>query len=159
MKKRRKRTNNMQFSYLVFIAFMLFSCRTETTKQNEINNQKISNVRDEEDFTLFLEKFGEDSVFQLSRISFPISYYKIDIEDNKEEFVYQKNDFWYIDFSKDISAANKQTDAFESLTKMDGDAKATYIRKGIDNGIRMEYYFERNEKGEWWMVKVVDNSN
>lgn len=111
-----------------------------------------------EEFDTFFKRFSEDSVFQLSRIDFPISYYSVDIEDNKEEFVYDKNDFWYIDFTEDRQAATRNTDAYEPVIEK-GDLKTRYIRKGIDNGIRIEYYFERNATGEWYMVEIVDNSN
>jgi hypothetical protein len=165
MKKRKMIKMKMKYLVIIGIAFAVFGCGTETKKEKAIESPKVtekfSEVKEvtKEKFDTFFEKFGTDSVFQLSRISFPISYYTVDIEDNKEEYVYSKDDFWYIDFTEDSQAAERKVDAYEPVIKRDDDSKATYIRMGIDNGIRIEYYFEMNDKGEWYLVEIVDNSN
>lgn len=123
-----------------------------TTKREPVSQETTN-----EAFNTFFQHFSDDSVFQLSRIQFPISYYSMDIEDNKEEYVFNKNDFWYIDFTVDSEAAIRSVDPYEPIIERE-DSKAIYIRKGIDNGIRIEYYFERNDEGKWHLVRIIDNS-
>ena len=79
--------------------------------------------------------------------------------DNKEEYVYGKGDFSYINFVNDNTANQRETDAYEALVETTSDTETTYIRSGIDNGIRIEYYFKMNENGEWFLEEVIDNSN
>ncbi len=147
------------FAGVVIIIIMSGCAETKKEEASEAS-EKVPETKEiiREEFDTFFKRFSEDSVFQLSRIDFPISYYSVDIEDNKEEYVYNKNDFWYINFIEDSEAATRNADAYEPVIEK-GDSKTRYIRKGIDNGIRIEYYFEMNDKGEWYMVEIVDNSN
>lgn len=148
--------------YLVGLAIVIAMYGCGETKKEKASEsiEKAPETKEitREEFDTFFKRFSEDSVFQLSRVDFPISYYSVDIEDNKEEYVYSKDEFWYIDFTEDSEAATRSEDAYEPVIER-GDSKTLYIRKGIDNGIRIEYYFEMNDKGEWYLVEIIDNSN
>lgn len=134
----------------------------DETKKEEISESDEKSVGTTkittEEFNTFFKRFSEDSVFQLSRVGFPLSYYSVDIEDNKEEYVYSKEEFWYTDFTEDGEAAMRNVDAYEPVVEK-SDSKTLYTRQGIDNGIWIEYHFETNDQGEWYLVKIVDNSN
>ena len=156
----------MKYIYLIIITVIIFSCRTklgrEETSSKELKTTNRVEEKEEikiEDFESFFKKFSKDSIFQFTRIDFPISYYTIDIEDNKEEYIYNRDEFWYTDFTKDAEAATQEIDPYEPIVRRKSDTEVTYIRMGIDNGIRIEYYFILDPTGKWRMTKIIDNSN
>ncbi|MFY0651642.1 MAG: hypothetical protein JXQ96_06390 [Cyclobacteriaceae bacterium] len=159
-----KKMKMINIKFLILMPIVLFSC--ELAKKEEAsgrmeNESKEPEIKEPviEEFDKFFERFGEDSIFQIARISFPISYYSKDIMDNKKEYVYGKGDFGYINFVNDNTANQRETDAFEPLIETISDTETSYIRRGIDNGIRIEYFFNMNENGEWFLEKIIDNSN
>jgi hypothetical protein len=154
--------NNYQLALLSTIVVFIISCTLEPSRDaGKVNKDVVDekNMPIKEDFEAFFQDFATDSMFQSLRIAYPISYYSIDIEDNQEEYVYNKNDFWYIDFTKDSEASAQIVDAYEPLIIKEDDSKILYVRKGIDNGIRIEYHFEINKLGKWHLTKIVDTSN
>lgn len=164
MKKKMKTKIWVNLWFAVVISVILFSCSGRPKTEETSINEPIEEVVEEknphkESFDLFFEEFAKDSVFQLSRVSFPISYYSIDIEDNKQEYVYNKDDFWHLDFVEDNEAAERAVDAYEPVLVRESPFKIKYIKKGIDNGIRIEYFFEMNDNGDWNLIKIIDYSN
>jgi hypothetical protein len=155
-----KMKNKIMYLVSIVIVVVMSACgETKIGKVSEsIKKAHETNEINREEFDAFFNRFSEDSIFQLSRVNFPISYYSVDIENNKETYVYSKEEFWYTDFTKDREAVTLIEDAYETVIE-EGISKTLYIRKGIDNGIRIEYYFEMNEKGEWYLVKIIDYSN
>ena len=154
--------NNYQLALLSTMVVFVISCTLEPSSDAGKENKDVVgelNMPIKEDFETFFLDFATDSMFQSSRIAYPISYYSIDIEDNQEEYVYNKNDFWYIDFTMDIEASTQIVDAYEPLIIKEDNSKILYVRKGIDNGIRIEYHFEINKIGKWHLIKIVDTSN
>jgi hypothetical protein len=151
--------NKIMYWAIFAMLLGLQSCRETKKEKASESIEKGPKAKEitREAFDTFFQQFSEDSIFQLSRIQFPISYYSVDIEDNKEEFVFSTDDFWYIDFTVDSEAATRSVDAYEPIIERE-DSKAVYVRKGIDNGIRIEYYFERNDEGKWHLTQIVDNS-
>ncbi|MEM1408842.1 MAG: DUF4348 domain-containing protein [Bacteroidota bacterium] len=144
-------------SYLIFC----LSC-TQSEKTNEIteeqNTEQTVDLEEIESFDQFLIEFGEDSIFQKSRIEFPLSYYTFDIEDNREEYTIPESDWLYEDFTMDKEASKRKVDAYKPVVESKNSKEATYLRKGIDNGIRIEYHFKFLED-KWMLNKVLDYSN
>lgn len=154
--------NKYQFALLSIMVVFVISCTLEPSRDAGKEDKDVVgefNVLVKEDFEAFFQDFATDSMFQSSRIAYPISYYSIDIEDNQEEYVYNKYDFWYIDFTVDSEASTQIVDAYEPLIIKEDKSKILYVRKGIDNGIRIEYHFEINKTGKWHLIKIVDTSN
>ncbi len=160
------KTRYMKPIYLIIITVVAFGCTTQSKREEASSKEPetVETVKEKkeieiEDFESFFKRFGEDSIFQFTRIGFPISYYTVDIEDNKEEYVYSRDDFWHTDFTQDVDAATQEIDQYEPVTKKRSDTEITYIRMGIDNGIRIEYYFEVDPTGKWQLIKIIDSSN
>jgi len=108
-------------------------------------------------FQAFFNRFAADSAFQTQHIAFPLTYRITDIEDNEEVLTFNATTWYFIDFTEDKEAANREIDAYEGLFKATGKDKMLYIRKGIDNGINIYYYFEMH-LNKWYLVKVFDFS-
>jgi len=109
-------------------------------------------------FNDFIHLFNTDSLFQLSRVRFPIP---IQYADWKKDYEYtkdtiEKNDYRIMTFEYDESYKTRDFDKYEQTVEINGN-KATIDLKGIDNGINGAYYFEEiNNK--WILVSWVDSS-
>jgi hypothetical protein len=120
--------------------------------------QKIPS-QENESFDTFFKKFSSDSIFQLCRIRFPLSYYVVDIMDNEEEFILLTKDWLFEDFINDHDAMKSKYDQFEGIVLKISNIEYKYVRKGIDNGIKIEYYFELEiEDCRWFLVKIINSS-
>lgn len=108
------------------------------------------------EFETFIDYFNKDSLFQISRIDFPLKVKELNDDFELAEQLIQKLDFKKIDFSYDKSKANKMVDNYKQNIKVKGNKAVTELR-GIDNGIIADYYFEK-EKGKW-MLKTWINSS
>lgn len=142
-------SNNKIKYCMFFFVLVVFACTTKI-KDKEIRDKK-------EDFSSFFYNFSKDSVFQKERIIFPLKYSYEDIDSGLINELLDNNKWFYIDFNKDKSAKNNNVDAFEVIVKKISENKIKYIRKGIDNGILVEFYFIKiNDK--WFLVSVNDFS-
>jgi hypothetical protein len=61
--------------YLMFLIIYSVSCKEKlpAIKKENIDSQKYIKASDQEEFSKFLQKFVDDSIFQTSRIVFPLS--------------------------------------------------------------------------------------
>ena len=112
-----------------------------------------------EDFYSFFERFNSDTVFQISRIEFPLDYYSIDWE--KSDYS-MKNDpidslnYTAFDLTYNDSFARREFDQFTREFELKNDS-CKVLFNGVDNGIHEEYLFVRkNEK--WLFVSATDTS-
>lgn len=165
MREREMQYQRSLVTILECLIFLLIACagRAERTGDGKEGNRSpyrtaAGQIMQNETFAFFFQRFTSDSAFQHSRIQFPLSYYTFDIEDNKEEYVVAEGDWEFVHFSEDAEAAKRQIDAFAGIIKAINDSEVVYLRKGIDNGIRIEYHFFR-ENGIWHMTKILDYSN
>jgi hypothetical protein len=106
----------------------------------------------------FINKFNKDSLFQKSRVKFPIT---IEYADWKKDYEYtketiQKSDYNIMTFEYDESYKTRDIDKYEQIIKVNGN-KATIELRGIDNGISGDYYFERIDE-KWTLVTWIDSS-
>ena len=109
------------------------------------------------DFSLFIEHFSEDSAFQLNRTKFPLKITRYDLVDDKETIIYKsRSKFNILDFR--IKKSNSRYDKWTQEIVMDKTKnKATIEINGIENGIMVEYYFEKIA-GKWLLVGIRDSS-
>ena len=106
-------------------------------------------------FETFIEYFSKDSLFQVSRIDFPLKV-KVSDVDGESETIINKSDFRKLSFG-DESARTREFDKYEQTYKVNGD-KAVIETRGIDNGIFIDTYFEK-KNGKWKLVTSVDSSD
>ncbi len=137
------------FSLLILV--LALACGTPHT------SAKGDGYVEMEGFEEFFESFKSKSDFQARRISFPLEVETYDILDNKQTRRLNYGDWSYIDFTKDADAINFELSAFETVIEHKSSSQVIYLRRGIDNGIRMVYHFE-NIDSKWFLTKIVDQS-
>lgn len=126
-------------SYL-FLSLLLINCNTKIEK----NTSKFL-----ENFDVFYDKFHEDTVFQVSRVKFPIQGKKINGFNNEEWN--SKN--WEILHTK-ISAVN--TNEFKTNTIR---TDSTFIEKCFipNSGFYTEYRYKLID-GKWHLIYALDQN-
>lgn len=158
--------------------FVFTSCKKEV----KTNDTTISNKRDTiemplrmeiskidytlnkeqcgKSFEVFFEEFSKDSIFQKSRVQYPLRFvYAEGLEDTKwkTDYINKASEFYYIDFTEDKSAMNKEYDKYTvEIEKIDGN-NIYYKNLGYDNGIRMIFKFKKVDDC-WLLVEILDES-
>lgn len=147
--------------------FLLFTnCKNEVQKlerkkrpeRNEIIKKiEIINNTDE-DFNTFLLEFNKDSIFQISRIDFPLKVTEPNEEIDFEtiEKLISKKDYRKLDFTYPKDALTREFDKFTQKTKFHKN-NATIEIRGVDNGINSDIVFEKLN-GKWYLKTWVDSS-
>ncbi|MGC3945568.1 MAG: DUF4348 domain-containing protein [Chryseolinea sp.] len=120
--------------------------------------QTTSDSISQSDFKDFFERFSTDSVFQLSRIQFPLEV-KLWIEEEKplEKQLWNRGDWKYSSFYYEGEYASRSIDAYTQKVKSYGDTVKLEIR-GVDNGIYTDYNFVKVD-GDWILVSIRDFTN
>lgn len=123
-----------------------------------VKSRNDSSVKADGTFEIFFKEFSRDSVFQSSRIKFPLkhSYYE-DYGEALTDGEIKAEEWKHIDFRNDSLASTRKEDAY-SIEIIKNDLGVEYLRKGIDNGISMSFHFEK-EGAQWFLIKIVDRSN
>lgn len=146
----------MKYLRLFFLTYMvLMGC---SAKKN-MDSSKEATLTDSS-FKDFFLRFSIDSAFQTSRIKFPLGYSYYDGYDSDSLSVdtIKLEDWTFIDFSDDSLAAKNEEDAYQvEFTETDPNV-VEYLRKGIDNGIFVNYHFSKVH-GKWYLTKIADRSN
>lgn len=143
---------------LSFSLFLLIGCTSKNksahnqTETNKIVNKSSSDI--DAKFETFIEHFSRDSLFQISRIDFPLKVKELD-EDDEKEITVNKSEFRKLDFNKN-NVNSKGTDEYKLNIKVNGD-EAVIETRGIDNGIYIDTYFKK-KNGKWKLVTSVDSS-
>ena len=110
-----------------------------------------------ENFNDFIERFSTDSIFQISRVSFPLEFIFVNDESFmidttyifKEDYVVLKNEF-YNSLRKYVEAYPIVYDNFEcNLSKSD---ERVFRWKGF-TGMDVRYYFRRID-GKWRLLRM-----
>ncbi len=104
-----------------------------------------------ENFILFFKRFSTDSVFQTSRIKFPIKLTIIGGEGESDTIKFiEKKDWWFAHVlpGKDIVTMPRQTDK-----------TTAHIHFYIDDTGFSVYYYFVNRGGKWWMNSIRDESD
>lgn len=135
------------FSLLFLLAFISFSS-CKTTKDKTSSKAVTSSF--DEDFDKFYNRFHTDSIFQLSRIVFPLSGMQVDgIEENKwekENWVLFKTRIYDVDTTRFKVKYKKTSKTFTQ--------KAWVENSGFSSECRFEIV---NKK--WHLVYFLDQNN
>ncbi len=140
---------------------LLISCQEENTESSKnikdttfTNSVQPENV--DKDFMTFIDRFNKDSVFQVSRINFPFQQIQSGIETEKDSIILiNKSGFEMMNFT--IKENKSEFDKWKQIIKIEGEKAIIQIR-GIDNGIYVDYVFEK-QKSKWKFIKVLDKSD
>jgi hypothetical protein len=130
-----------------------FSCNYISKSTNNSDGEDKT-----EDFKTFLDKFKTDSIFQHSRISFPLTYESIGDLDESENIVNKidSKDWRYLSLKYDESFATREIDAYTEKFVLEKNL-ARLLYQGVDNGINVEFIFElKNNK--WYLKRWNDFS-
>ena len=105
--------------------------------------------RNEEEYETFIEKFYTDSLFQLSRIKFPLEGFNSDEYNFFEEEVDDSKYFWKKKNWIMLKSIDKNSKIKFKITKNDSIIKEeNYIP---DSGFIIEKRFKRT-KGKWYLI-------
>jgi len=127
---------------------------------SQIVTTKLSS-KDPESFLPFLIKFMTDSIYQVSRVKFPIKIkiYSESDEDSADKdtaIEFSKLSWHYITINDGLKHLTNFTNSWNSDIKEDK-LKKIYLG-GVDNGILINYYFEKISE-KWYLVNLEDLSN
>jgi hypothetical protein len=140
--------------------------QADTKTENQLNdsNEKLmikSDVDSElgqgENFDHFIYKYCTDSIFQMSRTKFPLkASFFIDFELDNLDTLLPRDSY---NFDPIFFRDNYKVQIYDNFK---GQIKNTDQRlvsyEGIENGIDINYFFERIEK-KWFLIEFIDNSN
>jgi hypothetical protein len=110
-----------------------------------------------ESFNTFIKKFSLDSVFQMERIVFPLTYVTWDYGNDEEQTINLKKSDWKYD--KLYYAFEEKYDAYPVFyDNFDCDFRDTgemiFQWKGFYS-VDRRYYFKRIEN-RWYLIKILD---
>ncbi|WP_444666809.1 DUF4348 domain-containing protein [Flavobacterium columnare] len=151
--------------FVVLLTILSISCKKETTtieapkEVKKIQPTPINaNTKSiDDDFKSFLEVFSKDSVFQLSRVTFPLVLEEwIDPETGTEKKLIDKKTYEILDFRYPKDALTREYDRYTQTVKFK-DNKAVVEIRGVDNGIYVDYIFEKIN-GKWLLISCNNQS-
>jgi len=113
-----------------------------------------------EQFESILLNFSSDSLFQISRIEFPVVSVTLDqeyFEEVKSEI--QKSNWVFVNlFGEELTRLNFRTQIYDNFElKMDDSGERVFSSLSIVGGMHIYYYFKRIN-GKWFLVKFKDVS-
>ena len=147
--------------YLVITSFLSCSNDTKNSINAGSNSQAVvlsaGSSEADRSFNAFIEKFSKDTSFQLGRIRFPLSVKQYDTDSETDTIIYQQRSVYeMLDFRKDKSEG-PYDQWKQKMVVNERQDKATIEVRGIENGIAVDYHFEKG-KGKWMLVGIVDSS-
>ncbi|UTA66525.1 DUF4348 domain-containing protein [Emticicia sp. 21SJ11W-3] len=104
----------------------------------------------EESFDDFFHRFSRDSVYQNSRIKFPLLVIIDDIDEKEQKLITQK-DWGFFDIAKLSKPKYIQT-----VEKINSQEYHLTIQME-DTGVYVVYVFKR-EKNSWMLTQMIDSS-
>ena len=139
--------------FFLSIFILCYGCKNESKKPIEkltIAKTPKQEILDE-DFNEFFELFNKDSIFQITRVEFPIKVKEINADFEVEDVVISKSDYLVINLKpkSDNNDYTLKTIVFKN--------KATIQIRGIGNGIMKDMFFEKVSK-QWKLVTWIDES-
>ena len=155
-----------KYLYLI-LALAFLGCKPETQKvetekptesKKEIVEIKIPENVDN-DFKVFLDYFSKDSIFQVSRVNFPLKVMEVDENNTLEsiEKTISKTEYTKLDFEYPKDALTREYDKYTQKIKTNGNKAVIEIR-GYDNGICTDFFFEKLN-GKWFLKSWNDTSD
>lgn len=152
-----------QYVKIILFISLLTACDRSSTNSasRQSNETQYRTIPTKEaidnNFNDFINKFSTDSTFQISRTKFPLKTKWYDIDNDKDSLFYKdRASFEMMDFRKKKSTG--QYDQWEQkIVVAKNNTSATIEIRGIDNGIMVEYLFEKIN-GAWMLIEMDDSS-
>ncbi len=153
--------NNNDKSYTIELQKKIDSLKTELQKNETLKTEvkiekKITQKYNNESFNSFFHSFMTDSVFQRSRIKFPLEYHTTDIELMKDTIInisekeWKHNSFYF-------NAASERTQIYDNYElKFQPTNKRLLHWYGVESGGNSKYYFTGFD-GKWFLTKAWDS--
>lgn len=148
----------LETSIVLLLMVLASSCKNQTASgQRNPDHQIISTTPNaiDSDFNAFLTHFSQDSLFQISRIDFPLEVTNIEENDEEVRIKITLADFHMLKFG-DFATASREVDKYEEKIKAKRNKAIIEIR-GIDNGIYIDIFFEKSN-GKWMLKTWTDSS-
>lgn len=153
----------LRYLFLCLSITAFYSCNGDSrrAKAQQVDLQPFVPLSDttnvDKDFSAFIEQFSKDTSFQLSRTKFPLRIKQYDIEKDKDTIIYkQRSAFEMMDFRQKQSKGSY--DQWKQEIVLDkSQSKATIEIRGIENGIMVDYNFEKKD-GKWMLIGIDDSS-
>ncbi len=126
---------------------------TQNVLKDESNNFESVDL----DFNVFFEHFNKDSVFQISRVQFPILVKVLNDENFEivEKQILSKS-YKIVDLSFDENSEARKYNEYSQETIIKKNSAKILIR-GIDNGIHCDFEFKKIN-GIWKLITWSDLS-
>lgn len=145
--------------YFLFLTVFIVSCYQMENGikplmgRDNIHSKPPANIDD--DFDVFINYFSKDSLFQVSRVIFPIKIkvYNLDLDTMVPKTII-KDEYRKMDFT--IRIVSRPTDKWKQEIKMSINKAKIEIR-GLENGIMMDVFFEKRN-GKWMLITWDDRS-
>ncbi len=142
---------------ILLVLSVLFAACGQSNSTSATATTKATQ-KEYENFPDFFQAFGSDTAYQLAHITFPLLWVEHIIdEDEPIRGSVQQADWLFIDFVTESSDSPPPFQEFTTEFARPDSNTVLYTRKGIDNGIFMEFTFQLTNGG-WMMVKVEDFS-
>lgn len=152
---------------LSLLSILFLNCKNEKTESGnkELEKSKVENARIEkhtlkiadENFEDFLKEFSRDSVFQITRVKFPLKVKGLDYDNMEEqEKMISKSDYRKLDFTYPKNALTRELDRYSQKNVLKNNIMVVEIR-GTDNGIYSDFVFEKIA-GKWFLKSWLDQS-
>jgi len=138
---------NRIITTIIALLLIFASCSDRNINPEKVRSQKSNN--NVENFEVFFEKFSTDSVFQQSRIGFPlpVDTYDTDTENFKRSTV-SATEWSFFDIKnlgKKILKTSKEKDRITVNIQIE------------ETGVSVNYIF-RQQKNDWLLIKIIDES-
>lgn len=145
---------------LSLLSILFLNCKNEKTESGneELEKSKVENARIEkqtlkiadENFEDFLKEFSRDSVFQITRVKFPLKVKGLDYDNMEEqEKMISKSEYRKLDFTYPKNALTRELDRYSQKNVLKNNIMVVEIR-GTDNGIYSDFIFEKIA-GKWFL--------
>jgi hypothetical protein len=135
----------------ILLTISLVGCGTKTTELTTDKNVQGENFDD------FFNNFRSDSLFQIERVKFPLTFVTWDIDDNLATEEISRENWRHLRLEYKNEFGTREIDAYTQETKIYADSAKIELR-GVDNGIHVDYVFNKVD-GQWTLTTERDYSN
>lgn len=148
----------MELTPLLLLFAICFGCRNETNDSTVPKRKEPTSVvvTSDENFSDFLKKFNRDTVFQMSRIVFPLKITTLNDDFEPIQETIDEKEYVTMDFTYPKEVQTRELDQYTQKIKVAKDTAVIEIR-GIDNGILTDIIFEK-KNGKWHLKTWYDQS-
>jgi hypothetical protein len=155
----------IKYLSLTLLMLVIINCKkndeliekTDTSKAKKEISIKETRKDIDANFSKFLEVFSKDSLFQISRVKYPLIQKEwIDPEKGTVEKLIAKNNYEILDFTYPKDALTREFGRYTQKIKTNKNKTVVEIR-GVDNGIYSDYFFEKLN-GKWMLISCNEQS-